>query len=556
MLNSNYNFTTGSLESVSLLAPGFMGLNTQDSQVGLASGYATVADNVVISKGGRLSSRFGHKLLNATSSVLGEDNYIESIWRHDLIDGRKFYLANGNNKMFVGKEVTSVALDPTPRDSSLNNIVDITPDGVLIQGNRWQMQTLPEGSGSEAKIYTIATQKSNPALVFDVDELGEGRWRKLTDVGTAPLGVTNFDPDACLSAYGRMWTANITENPFTLFYSDLLDPTNFSTENAGILDISSVVGNNDTIIGLAQHNNFLVIFCENNIVVYEGVEDPDTMKLADVIAGIGCISRDTIKATGTDLIFMSASGIRSLTRTIQEKSMPMRELTLNIKDDVQTALGYETAPENIRAGYCEDGAFYIVTLPLNRKIIYVDLRMPLPNGSARCSTWSLTNGNLFNCYFDDRLGYDFVMGVKGGVAKYEGSTDRGDSYDIAYRSAASDLSGTGKVVEKIVKSATLTIEGAKQQDFVMSYGYDYNRNPRKVAVDRDLGSGVYTEYAAPTSLYGVSKYSSVGIGVHLIKIPLGGAGGSSFYFGVNATISEEQMSIQKIDIFLKLGKTS
>ena len=111
-------------------------------------------------------------------------------------------------------------------------------------------------------------------------------------------------------------------------------------------------------------------------------------------------------------------------------------------------------------------------------------------------------------------------------------------------------------VEKIVKSATLTIEGAKQQDFVMSYGYDYNRNPRKVAVDRDLGSGVFAKYAAPTSLYGVSKYSSVGIGVHLIKIPLGGAGGSSFYFGVNATISEEQMSIQKIDIFLKLGKTS
>ena len=556
MLSSNYNFTTGQLESVSLLAPGFMGLNTQDSQVGLSSGYATVADNVVISKGGRLSSRFGHKLLNATSSVLGEDNYIESIWRHDLIDGRKFYLANGNNKMFVGKEVTSVALDPTPRDNSLNNIVDITPDDVAIQGNRWQMQTLPEGSGSEATIYTVATQKSNPALVFDVDELGDGRWRKLTEVGTAPAGVTNFDPDCCLSAYGRIWTANITENPFTIFYSDLLEPTNFSTENAGILDISSVVGNNDTIVGLAQHNNFLVIFCENNIVVYDGVEDPDTMKLSDIITGVGCISRDSIKATGTDLIFMSASGVRSLTRTVQEKSMPMRELTLNIKDDVQTALDYETAPENIRAGYCEDGAFYVVTLPLNRKIIYIDLRSGLENGSARCTTWSLTNGNLFSCYFDDRNGYDFVLGVKGGVAKYEGTSDRGDSFDLAYRSSPSDLSGSGQVIEKIAKSATLTIEGAKQQDFVMSYGYDYNRNPRKVVVDRDLGSGVYAKYSAPTSLYDVSKYSSIGIGVHLIKIPLGGAGGSSFYFGVNATILKEQMSIQKIDIFLKLGKTS
>ena len=37
---------TGNLESVSLLAPGFLGLNTQDSQVGLSSGYATQADNI------------------------------------------------------------------------------------------------------------------------------------------------------------------------------------------------------------------------------------------------------------------------------------------------------------------------------------------------------------------------------------------------------------------------------------------------------------------------------------------------------------------------------
>ena len=56
---------TGNLESVSLLAPGFLGLNTQDSQVGLASGYATQADNIVIDKGGRMTSRKGHQLLNA-----------------------------------------------------------------------------------------------------------------------------------------------------------------------------------------------------------------------------------------------------------------------------------------------------------------------------------------------------------------------------------------------------------------------------------------------------------------------------------------------------------
>ncbi len=528
---------TGPLQSVSLLAPGFMGLNTQDTRVGLSSGYATRANNLIIDKGGRLASREGHVVLNKPNTDLG-DNYIESMWRHDLLDGRSFYLSAGNNKLFTGK------------DNALTELINITPS-VSIDGNRWQMQTLPEGAGSNAKIYTIATQKDNSALAFSVSGVTT-KWEKITKT---PIGITEFDPDTCLSAYGRIWTGGVGENPFTVFYSDLLDPTNFNSDNAGILDISSVVGNNDTIVGLAQHNNFLIIFCKDNIVIYKGAENPDTMSLEDVITGIGCLSRDSIKATGTDLIFLSKSGVRSLTRTIQEKSMPMRELTLNIRDEVTGWLKYESYPENIRAGYCEDNAYYIITLPLNRKMIYIDLRMPMENGSARCTTWSLNNGNLFNSFFDDNKRTQFLMGVKGGIAKYDGHTDDDEAYDITYRSAASDLGGEGQTIKKMAKRATLTIEGAKQQDFTMSYGYDYTRNPRKVALDRDLGTGIYPKYTAPTSLYGVSKYASGGIGVHRIKIPLGGSG-ESFYFGLDATILDELMSIQKIDVFLKTGKTS
>ena len=543
---------TGNLESVGLLAPGFLGLNTQDSQVGLASGYATQADNIVIDKGGRMTSRKGHKLLNSEEEeipTLGK-NYIDSIWRHDLIDGRSFYLANGNNRMFKGVEAPSITTGGITRNF-LSELDDITPSGVEIAGSRWQMQTLPEGAGSNAKIWTIATQNKNPALAFSVTGV-DTKWQEITK---KPLGVTNFDPDACLSAYGRIWTAGISENPFTIFYSDLLDPTNFNSDNAGILDISSVVGNNDTIVGMAQHNNFLVIFCKDNIVIYKGAENPETMSLEDVITGVGCLSRDSIKATGTDLIFMSKSGVRSFSRTVQEKSMPMRELTLNIRDEMTGWLDYETNLENIRAGYCEDDAFYVVTLPLNKKIIYLDLRMPLENGSARCTTWSLANGELFNCYFNDREKYELLIGVTGGVAQYTGLQDRETTFDMNYRSASSDLGGQGQVLTKLAKRATLILEGAKQQDFVLKYGYDYTRNPRKVVVDRDLGTGIYPKYSAPTSLYGVSRYSSLGIGIHRVKIPLGGSG-ESFYFGLDATIRDELISVQKIDIFLKTGKRS
>ena len=65
------------------------------------------------------------------------------------------------------------------------------------------------------------------------------------------------------------------------------------------------------------------------------------MELTDVITGVGCVSRDSIQATGTDLIYLSQSGIRSLNRTVTENSMPMRELSLNIRDDVTDYLALE-----------------------------------------------------------------------------------------------------------------------------------------------------------------------------------------------------------------------
>ena len=53
----------GALKTTSITAPGFMGLNTQDSGVTLESGYATVANNCIIDKYGRLGARKGWDLL-------------------------------------------------------------------------------------------------------------------------------------------------------------------------------------------------------------------------------------------------------------------------------------------------------------------------------------------------------------------------------------------------------------------------------------------------------------------------------------------------------------
>ena len=548
---------TAPLVPISLLSPGFLGLNTQDAKVGLDSGYATTANNCIIDQYGRLGSRKGFLNLTSNQGTLTTDAYIESIYEFSDNLGEVYVLSAGDGKIFSG---TTTLVPHRPKQA--DQVTDITSP-TTFTNNRWQFCSAAVGSGTSALVSGIATQKGNAALVwrrtsgsgaYILQEIGVH-----PDAGAKPAGVTVFDPDCCLSAFGRVWTAGITANKHTIFFSDLLDPTNFHSGSSGILDISTVVGNNDEIVGLAQHNNFLVIFCTNSIVVYgsQGTSavsgiDPLTMQLADVVTGVGCVSRDSIQATGTDLIYLSKSGIRSLNRTVTENSMPMRELSLNIRDDITNYLALEPNTDNIKSGYFEKEAFYVLTFPSSRIMIYVDLRTALPNGSARVTTWSLDNGNVYKA-FATTESRKLYFGVPNGIAEYSGYIDGTANYQLTYKSPFADV--TGGVVKKFLKKAKLLVIGSGEQDFTFKYGYNYTLNPRTVVLARDLGTGVYAKWSSTTSLYAVSKYSSVGIGVQEIRVPLGGSG-DTFAFGVDATISNAALSIQKIDLFLKTGKNS
>ena len=59
---------TAPLVSASIAAPGFFGLNTQESSITLESGYALVADNTIIDKYGRLGARKGWRYVTSGST--------------------------------------------------------------------------------------------------------------------------------------------------------------------------------------------------------------------------------------------------------------------------------------------------------------------------------------------------------------------------------------------------------------------------------------------------------------------------------------------------------
>jgi len=71
--------------------------------------------------------------------------------------------------------------------------------------------------------------------------------------------------------------------------------------------------------------------------VYSGANDVVTsnvFKLHDTVEGVGCVARDSVQHTGTDIVFLSDSGVRSFGRVIQEKSMPMRDISRNVRNDL------------------------------------------------------------------------------------------------------------------------------------------------------------------------------------------------------------------------------
>ena len=138
------------------------------------------------------------------------------------------------------------------------------------------------------------------------------------------------------------------------------------------------------------------------------------MTLTDTVEGVGCIARDSVQHTGTDIIFLSDSGVRSFGRTIQEKSMPMRDISKNVRTDLLNLIPLQTNP--IKSLYSSEEAFYLLTLPESNTVYCFDMRTALPDGSQRATTWS----GMYPLSFAVLEGGEIYIGISSGIVKYEG----------------------------------------------------------------------------------------------------------------------------------------
>ena len=578
----------GQLQSASIAAPGFFGLNTQESGITLESGFALEATNCVIDKFGRLGARKGWQYLVNTNGI-----NLEGLHRFIDIDGTKQVIVWSSTTFYeyTGTALTALTYagsqtltegnwqavtlndavyffqrgyEPLYHDTVTNNIKDISQAAttatvtIVSQSTTATVTHSSHGLTTGTSVTFAGANQSEyngtfTITVVDVNTYtytlpssatspATGTITATWSHGTAPQGNT------ALAAYGRLWVADTTNVKTTLYWSNLLDGTDFLNGTAGSLDISGIlVYGNDEIVGLGAHNGFLIVFCKKNIIIFGDTDnnqqylDPVNLQLVEVISGVGCIARDSIQNTGTDILFLSESGLRSLGRVIQEKSTPMRDLSKNIRDDLVQILDAEI-PSKIKSVYSEHDAFYLLTFPTSGKVYCFDARSVLEDGSARATIWN-------NMEFTNWLAFEdnIYMTHANGLATYNGYQDNGSSYRLVYFTNYFDLGSS--VQTKILKRLAITIIGATGQDFVVKSGFDYSDQYNSYPLQVQIGT--VSEYNIAE--YNIAEFSGSTL-VDNVRIP-GSGSGSVLQLGFEADLNGGALSIQKMDVYVKQGRT-
>jgi len=512
--------------TASLTAPAFMGLNTQESSVANNPQFALQANNCVIDKFGRLGARKGWQLKTSSG---GTGVALKGM--HPFLD-----IAGVN---------TQVSWSATKFYSGLSTLTERTPttSDTIIAGN-WQACTLNDRSyyfqaGYKPLYYT---NESGSLIFKSIDQHADY-------TGSAPLASIG------VSMMGRLWAADTAANKTTVYFSNLLNGAQWDTGTSGTLNIASVLPKGtDVITGLGESNGNLIIFCKNHIIIYSDGDsaeesfDVANLNLVEVIPGVGCIAKDSIQNIGGDIVFLSSTGLRSLGRTIQEKSLPMSDISKNVRDTFMTVVNDESNLGLIKSCYFPEEAIYLISLPEAKTAFVFDTRQQLDDMTLRVTTWNNQTHTDFIYDATDRAMY---LTQTNGLAKYKGYSDNSVAYTMSYYTNHFDLERPN--ILKILKRASVTAIGSTGQSFTLKVGFDYTTS--YVSFPFKLKETKVSEFGIADFGSNATVVAEFNLGVSLDRVDQSIAGsGSIVQIGIETKIDGAQLSVQKLDIYTKQGR--
>ena len=510
------------LQNISISAPGFLGLNTEDSQLDQPHAFAAYADNCVIDKYGRVGARKGYVYDTTTSTALGSSRGVTTLYEFTSAAGVTAFLSTGNNLILSG-------------DTTL---VDETPGGATITADDWKIVEMNDlvyffQSGHDPLYYDPTT--TNVALVS-----AHGSYS-----GTVPQG------NEVLATSGRLFVADVSGDRSTIYWSGLLQGFAWSGGSSGSLDVTKHwPAGADNIVALAEHNNRLIIFGERSIIIYTGIDSPSTMVISDTIDNVGCAARDSVQSVGDDLIFLSHGGVLSLGRVI-DGTNPLGGISNNVRTDVVRAIDAEVLP--IKSVYTPEEQFYLITFPTSGLVYCFDMRGALEDGSHRTTSWTVIDPLCFHRCTSTTNHGQLRIGMVNGISTYTGYYDNAtETYVMYYLSNPIDFASVNRpdIADKLKfpKKINATFIGEAGTSANIVWGYNFGNVVKQAAVTLSLGSVAQFNI----SEFNNSEFTS---GVLLNRTATNADGsGINVSVGASATIGGSLLSIQKLDVQALIGR--
>lgn len=130
----------------------------------------------------------------------------------------------------------------------------------------------------------------------------------------------------------RLVLAGYSANPNEISISEPNSDIGFNGANG-----AASIPTSDIIVGLLTFRDNLYIFCKNSIKVLVG-DTSANFAVRDITTAIGCVSGDTIRESGGDVLFLAPDGIRSLAATERyddlELSLASRQIVPALNEQI------------------------------------------------------------------------------------------------------------------------------------------------------------------------------------------------------------------------------
>lgn len=558
-------------QNIALTTPAFMGINTEDSPITQDVTFGLRANNAVIDVYGRIGARKGFAT-QATSIDFANVTEYSGTYDETRVNIGSIEHSEGLPVICMAEiEFWNLGVYVTSEQyvchitGALNNV--LTPlthsaNALLVAGT---------ASAKLASIVNYAGQyfvfvEGAEALEVSgtsVTRLRDGAGFLPPQDDTGNLTAGGITGGIVCSAYGRLWVSGAGANYQEIWYSDLGDarvwydgkavPTDPLNTGGGI-DVSQYwPTGRDAIVNIKAHNNGLVVFGRNSILMYGNAQgDPAAIGgifLQDAISGMGLVSRDAIVETGIDMLFVDDSGVRSLGRTVQEQSVPVGDITANVRSDITRKISGTADKATISLAYWPSEGVVVCNFCAEGFAYVLDVKKPSSTGGARITTWTevLFDRSVYVEQGDDTF---VLLGGKTGesVCKYRGQVDAGNAtYVFDYESTP--LSFGDSVREKFPKKVNVTTIGSTQ--------------PTSAKVKWGFGGGlqyskaITADATAPafwgTAGFGTDTFGSAEVTLARHRVNTKGSG-SYVSIAVEGIINGGEFSVQELNLQLLLGR--